>query len=490
MHPFHLFALLAIGSAAHAAPQSSLVVHDPLPSDTDGGLTLITPPVDSCGTAVTEARHYAVTDPSVYAKGRLLVFLPGTGGEPLNASDFLDQAAESGFHVIGLAYWNKVPIGAPCALGSQGVSIPCISTSAPTADCAGAARQDVVEGDGDFELFSGVDVTAGNSIVFRLTTALDYLDAQYPSERWGQFLDGGAVDWGKVTIAGFSQGSGHAAYLAKNLYEVERVMLFAGPADAAFDPLNPGEDPAAWVAASNFTTDGGRFFGLIHEDDALAGGSCTSLSTGAAGHTIKNWGPEGLGFLTSCPSVVGLPFTPPSTPERFFASDHCLPANPCDDTGTKISCGVPPHGAPIKNWPCGDNGYAEDVWPYLGLDAALAEPFGSSGCSGVVLAAQTKPILGADFTFTISGAPAHQLMVLRGSDPVAPWSGPDGCTVMVSPSALEILQFTTDPSGNATVDVPISGSTTPGTVVRVQAGYLAGGVTHLTNGLDLWLGYP
>jgi hypothetical protein len=41
--------------------------------------------------------RYAVVDPALPERGRLVVFLPGTGAVPFNYSDFVENAASLGF---------------------------------------------------------------------------------------------------------------------------------------------------------------------------------------------------------------------------------------------------------------------------------------------------------------------------------------------------------------------------------------------------------
>src|SRR5579864_8153507 len=46
----------------------------------------------------------------------------------------------------------------------------------------------------------------------RLVKLLGKLDHDHPSDGWGQYLDNGAPRWGRITVAGHSQGAGMAAY--------------------------------------------------------------------------------------------------------------------------------------------------------------------------------------------------------------------------------------------------------------------------------------
>ena len=81
---------------------------------------------------------------------------------------------------------------------------------------------------------------------------LTYMHATYPNEGWGQYLVGGAPNWSVITVAGHSQGAGHAGYMAK-LHVLDRVAMFSGPGDAgngagcarAVDYACPNATPAA-----------------------------------------------------------------------------------------------------------------------------------------------------------------------------------------------------------------------------------------------------
>lgn len=54
--------------------------------------------------------HYVAAGPASLRNGKLLVFFPGTGGQPYRSSEFLKHAAKKGYLVIGLAYPNNQSI--------------------------------------------------------------------------------------------------------------------------------------------------------------------------------------------------------------------------------------------------------------------------------------------------------------------------------------------------------------------------------------------
>ncbi len=186
-------------------------------------------------------------DPSVAAKDRLFVMLPGTGGLPRQVREISRTAGPRGYHAIALAYPNAVAVGDLCANNGD-------------TNCTGNTRREIITGE---DLSAVVSVNAANSIVGRLTSLLTYLDRTYPSEGWGKYLVSGSIDWSRVTMAGHSQGSGHAAYMGK-LYSLDRVVMFSGPSD-----IGTGNGTsAAWLSLANVTPVS-RQYGFTHVADEL-----------------------------------------------------------------------------------------------------------------------------------------------------------------------------------------------------------------------------
>jgi hypothetical protein len=146
------------------------------PSATDPGITQFNNP------------HYAVVDPANTNQGRLLLFLPGTGGTPFNYRVFPQNAASLGFHTLGLMYPN-----------GDAINVLCAQNAPLDPDAAGNARWEVIDGT-DRVSFLNVDRT--NGIESRLLKALQYLQAQYPTRGWGQFYSGDTVLWDKLIVAG------------------------------------------------------------------------------------------------------------------------------------------------------------------------------------------------------------------------------------------------------------------------------------------------
>lgn len=177
--------------------------------------------------------HYAVVDPAVTNRGRLVLFLPGTGATPFDYRLFPQNAASIGFHALGLMYPNGSAINTLCA------------QNAPLdANAAGNARLEVIDGT-DRVSFLSVDST--NCIQSRLLKALQYLNTTYPERGWEQYYSGNAVLWSKLMVCGHSQGAGMAAMLAKTRL-TDRCIMFT-----SMDWWVAGNRPYNWMSTTPLT---------------------------------------------------------------------------------------------------------------------------------------------------------------------------------------------------------------------------------------------
>ena len=212
------------------------VVRQVLPFATDPGINVANDP------------HVAVNPvPTVAARGKLVVFLPGTGGVPVMQQLILNAAAARGFHAIGLAYPNPTAVGVLCADDVD-------------PECFWDVRREVITG---LNTSARIQVTPANAIVNRLEKVLGYLQTEYPAEGWGPYLVSGNVDWSRVTVAGHSQGGGHVGVLAK-LVGLDRAVYFSSPADWR----QVANTPATWLSRPNVTP-ASRQYAFIHEQDQL-----------------------------------------------------------------------------------------------------------------------------------------------------------------------------------------------------------------------------
>ena len=229
-------------SKAGTAPTNAVVT---LPSSVE---RQVTPSATDAAINTADEPHVAINpSPSVTAAGRLFVFLPGTGALPAQYRMILRVGAAHGYHAIGLNYANPTAVGVLCADDTD-------------AECFWDVRREVISGTNTSAL---LDVSPANSIESRLQRLVAFLDRQYPTEGWGQYLTSGSIVWSKVVISGHSQGGGHAGVLTK-LYAMSRVCLFSSPADWRL----VANLPATWNVRAN-VTDAALQFGFTHVQDQL-----------------------------------------------------------------------------------------------------------------------------------------------------------------------------------------------------------------------------
>lgn len=173
--------------------------------------------------------HQVYYNPLCTSINSALVYLVGSYDSPSSTVKFPALAANNGYHVIVLKYQNDVAAKTACS-------------NSLVANCYENFRQEILTGT---DVSTEVAVDSTNSIVNRLEKLFLYLDQNYPSENWGQYMKNAQIDWTKIVVAGHSQGGGHAAYIAKtNL--VEKAIFFASPNDysSAFNR------PAPWFSGS------------------------------------------------------------------------------------------------------------------------------------------------------------------------------------------------------------------------------------------------
>jgi hypothetical protein len=190
--------LLMFGSAAVHAQRKVLRVD---PQSTDPAIEEVHGP------------HVALYDPQAASNHLLFVFFVGTNGKAEGSLKIDTAFAKMGYHAIGLDYEDKV-VAASCA--------PSLDV-----DCFDNYRKAIVTG---APVSKSIQVSRTNSILNRLQKLLVYLDKQDPDGGWGEFVVDGQPVWSRMVLAGHSQGSGHAAYIAK-MYEVGKVLMFSGPQD-------------------------------------------------------------------------------------------------------------------------------------------------------------------------------------------------------------------------------------------------------------------
>ncbi len=188
--------------------------------------------------------HVAYINSKVKPVNRLLLMIVGTGTAANHNIPFFNFAAGAGYHVISIDYKNEV------------ITTACSNSEDST--CFDKFRQEIVFGEPVSPL---VDVDSVNSIYNRFYRLLQYLSEKYPGQGWQQYVKNNSIQWNKITVAGHSQGAGHAAYIGKK-FSVNRVLIFAGPQDF----LAKFNVPAGWLS-KNGVTPPAKYFAFLHIKD-------------------------------------------------------------------------------------------------------------------------------------------------------------------------------------------------------------------------------
>lgn len=210
--------------------------------------------------------HWVYYNSTCPPENKLLVYLTGSFGSPKGDTLLPHYAASNGFHAVSIKHPNSFTVGNIC-------------NSDTDSTCFGKVR---------YEQFFGIDTSShitidtSNCISNRIIKLIQYLDSNYPSDNWGQYLVGNNLDWGKVVLAGHSQGGGHAAFIAKHK-PVDRVIMFSSVVD--YSTLY--NQPAPWISSSGVTS-GSKYFSFINTNDEISDINII----------INNWVTFGMGTMT------------------------------------------------------------------------------------------------------------------------------------------------------------------------------------------------
>jgi hypothetical protein len=221
-------------------PLPGIVTECVRPSATDPGIQRFDMP------------NYVLVSEQTKSNGQLMLFMPGTGGEPTGPKAFLRAAAGAGYRVVSLAYNDDISIAVYCP-------------KRPSAECSERFRAMRIWGNsqlGD----ATVDNTPAESIVNRLVKLLQYLDRTHPGGGWGSYIENGTPAWQRIAVCGQSQGAGMAAFIAKQ-HEVGRVILFSSPWD--YVERNGQRELAPWISLPSKTPPE-RWFGGYHARENMA----------------------------------------------------------------------------------------------------------------------------------------------------------------------------------------------------------------------------
>ncbi len=237
-----LIAILAVAAVTGVArPAAADLVHyHVLPETTDPGIRA----ADAKG---RKAEHQIYMPAQGEGNGRLLVYLPGSGGEPEGATAIYETAARRGYHVIGLVYVNDHTIDEMC---KQDVS------------CPGKVLHENLDGKDRTPV---LQVDRANSIENRLVKLLSWLEHNHPEGKWGRYLTAKHnLRWRLIVAMGHSQGGSTAAYIGK-VRKLSRVAMLSSPS-AGFIDATGKVHIATWVKGA-FRTDHQRYFLFANTKD-------------------------------------------------------------------------------------------------------------------------------------------------------------------------------------------------------------------------------
>ena len=247
-----LLVLALVGRGEPVLPRESALVAD----RPDITTLKIRPSATDAAIATFDTPHYVYLDHRVAGSRAdehtlpsrgLLLWIPGTQqGEsegPGGASAFCQLAAQLGYRAIILKYPND-----------ESASV-CRADSDPAA--FEAFRLALIQGSRS----AHITIPRTESVEHRLVKLLEHLQRTRPAENWSQFLDGNQPQWSAISVAGQSQGGGHAALLGIK-HPVARMICFGAPKDFSLALTAP----AAWLRLDSATPKS-AFFAFNHDQD-------------------------------------------------------------------------------------------------------------------------------------------------------------------------------------------------------------------------------
>lgn len=202
------------------------------------------------------ARHFFCYPVGAAHNDKLLLYIVGTTDSPTQYVEFPRRACALGYAAVSVAYHNEVDSRSTCTTNSV---------------CYENFRREIVYGMD--ALPEPIHVTQADSILGRFVNILETLERRevyFPP--WRSIRARVAArDFTKVAVAGHSQGSGHALFIARD-FEVDRLIMLAGVTDRMNSGLSNHAAPA-WIANWNpatAQTPSTRFFTYLHDDDGVA----------------------------------------------------------------------------------------------------------------------------------------------------------------------------------------------------------------------------
>ncbi|MDB5986723.1 MAG: hypothetical protein JWR16_1776 [Nevskia sp.] len=199
--------------------------------------------VTAPGYKPAEPAYYQVFVNKIAPNGRLLVFAPGAGGLPQTVKRFSERAAELGYHVVAMHYWDEhAADSANCkywdVIGPV-VTDGCITQLYEGLFRTPSALFSILYADANSKpRIDTPKLNDADPLQDRLRQLLKFLSKNFPDDGWQQFAPGGDsaanydrppfIAWAKVTLAGHSNGSKLMAYIARQV-KVHRLIMLSGP---------------------------------------------------------------------------------------------------------------------------------------------------------------------------------------------------------------------------------------------------------------------
>ena len=197
-----------------------------------------------------DSPHLVVYNPD-QKQGKLLFFMPGTGGIALKGPRKLFATAVSqGYRVINISYINRPAVAQIC----RGDNL------LENSNCTSEFRTKRIYGTNKFSL---INDKPQDAIVSRLTNLLIYLSEHDKNGNWDFYLEKGTPKWSEIAVSGQSQGGGMAAFIAKD-HLVARVISFSGGWD-----YSEGKKIAKWYTIKSVTP-ANLWYGTYHETEPQA----------------------------------------------------------------------------------------------------------------------------------------------------------------------------------------------------------------------------
>ena len=209
-------------------------------------LLSVTPGLTDPSIETVHGPHIAVYEynSQVIQQDKLILFFVGTGASAAGSWSMDSIFATLGYHAITLDYEDNVQTA---SLGDS------VDTTAFE-----RYRLAIITGS---PVSGAVVVDTANSVLNRFQKLLLYLVRNDTAGGWNRFVANNEPLWSNIIVAGHSQGSGHAAYLAK-MFDVSRVLIFSGPQDY-MDIYNA---PAPWLSHTGATPPS-SYFAFLHQQD-------------------------------------------------------------------------------------------------------------------------------------------------------------------------------------------------------------------------------